>query len=123
MKSEKIGNILDRPYGYEIAKLLNDSEKSFSEIKSGVNADWDAEIQRILTDGENKGIIEVPPTRGGKKYTLNTELFTENQLEEIESKADQRGNNTPSHVDTEGSKSMWEIDDDDDDDPDYRTPM
>lgn len=129
MKSEKMGNILNRPYGYEIAKELIDSEKSFSEIKSGVNANYDAEIDRILTDAKDMGIIKIPPTKGGKKYILNTEQLTESQIEDIEWKADARMDNTPPHMNAEGSRSKWVPKDDDpgkrrsdnngDDDPVY----
>lgn len=119
MKFEKISNVLDQPYGHEIAKELIDAEMSFSEIKSSVDADWDEEIYRILTDGKDIGVIEVPPTKGTKKYTLNQELLAESQLKEIKRRAYHRENNTPNHMDAEDSKSEWS----DNDDLNLGTPM
>jgi 2-phospho-L-lactate guanylyltransferase (CobY/MobA/RfbA family) len=84
---------LNRPLGYEIARLLIDAELSFSEIKEAllytdIN---DNEINRILdrqVDGED--VFLIPKTRGGTKYTLNREMFSEDDVAKIHNRAQAR---------------------------------
>jgi hypothetical protein len=110
MKSEKIRTLLERPSGYEVAEELIDSKKSFTELKSNLDTNSDYEIYRIIEKGEDIGIIEIPLTRGGKKYTLNTELLTEDQLKEIQLSAYHRENDTEKHQDISNTKSMFKRD-------------
>jgi len=84
---------LNRPLGYEIARLLIGAELSFSEIKqtllyTDVN---DNEINRILTGKVNgEDVFIIPMTRGGTKYTLNREMFSEDDIAKIHNRAQAR---------------------------------
>lgn len=86
---------LNRPLGYEIASLLIGSAQSFSEIKRHLPYDdvRDSEVNRIL-NGQASGpeIFIVPKTRGGVKHTLNTQLFSDEELELIRNRAEARIN-------------------------------
>jgi hypothetical protein len=84
---------LNRPLGYEIASLLINSALSFSEIKRRLPYEnvRDSEVNRILS-GQAPGpeIFTVPKTRGGVKHTLNTQLFSDEELERIRNRAQAR---------------------------------
>lgn len=121
---------LNRPLGHEIAKILMDEPQSYTSIKnklpySGVS---DREISRIL-DLSNKEcnvkFFQRVKSYGGPKYTLNTDLFTDEELEEIDDKAKARvKDNTDltdadfdsppasTHCDNSNMPSRWKGDDD-----------
>lgn len=81
---------LNRPLGYEIASLLIDSTLSFSKIKDKLPRENvnDNAVRRILEDYDgDPEIFTVPKTRGGKKHTLNTQSFSEQELRTIRERA------------------------------------
>lgn len=81
---------LNRPLGYEVARLLIDSKLSFSDIKRDLPYDDvnDNELNRVLSgEGTEVEIFTIPKTRGGVKYTLNLQLFSKEELEMIRTRA------------------------------------
>jgi len=99
---------LNRPLGYEIARLLIGKALSFSEIKRRLpyNDVADSEVNRIL-NGEASGleIFTNPKTRGGVKHTLNTQLFSDEELDIIRHRAQARiTDNQPETDQSESSR-------------------
>lgn len=101
-------NHLNRPLGYEIASLLIDSALSFSEIKRRLPYEdvRDSEVDRIINrQAAGPEIFTVPKTRGGVKHTLNTQLFSDEELERIRIRAEARINdNRPKKEQSEPSR-------------------
>jgi len=86
---------LNRPKGYEIARVLIHHKKSHRSIKRDLPyVDvHDEEINRIL-DPQNKecdvDVFQRARTYGETKWTLNNDLFSEEELEVIKDRAKAR---------------------------------
>jgi|GEM_PF-2742225 len=83
---------LERTFGYEIAAILTDTELRRDELKEEIpyKDPHDERIERILIPGIEEGIFERALTRKYRKYTLNSDRFSEEELDEIERRAKAR---------------------------------
>ena len=91
MVSDEVIAHLNRPLGYEVAKLLIHQDYPRHSIKRELPYNvHDEELNRIL-DLRNEecdiNVFERVPTLGGPKWTLNDDLFSDEELESIEDKA------------------------------------
>lgn len=96
MTTDKIEH-LNRPHGYEIASLLINSKLSFSEIKRKLPYDDvnDNEVNRILTGYETDSeLFTLSKVKGDEKHTLNSQVFSDEELETIQDRAEARINDT-----------------------------
>jgi len=89
MASEEVWNLIHRKLGYEIASILKDRTLSQAELKQIIPYQdiHYQQIDRILTDRSDLDVFQIPPTKRGTKYTLNTQLFSEQELKRIEHRA------------------------------------
>jgi hypothetical protein len=101
MLSDDVRDLLNKPLGYEIVAELVNSKMGFNELKSSLPYDHvhDESLDRALDDLQEGSIIIIPPTRGGKKYALNGDLFTSDELQSIKWRARERSNDTSNHMD------------------------
>lgn len=89
MLSNDVADHLAQTFGYEIATVLIDAELRWSELRTAIPyaTPHDERIRRILIPGLEKGIFERPLTKSGTKYTLDSDQFSAEELEEIEKRA------------------------------------
>ncbi|QLH83849.1 hypothetical protein [Halosimplex pelagicum] len=92
MLSNVVEDHLARTFGYEIAAILTDTELRRDELKEAIpyKDPHDERIERILIPGIEEGIFERALTRKYRKYTLNSDRFSEEDLDEIERRAKAR---------------------------------
>lgn len=85
---------LNRPSGYEIAKLLIHHNRAPHAIKKELPYEiCDQELYRILDPKNEECDVDVfhkALSFGGTKWTLNDDLFSEEEIESIKDKANSR---------------------------------
>lgn len=94
MLSDEVIAHLNRPLGYEVAKLLIHQDSPRHSIKRELPYNvHDEELNRILDLGNEEcdmNVFERVPTLGGPKWTLNDDLFSDEELELIKDRATAR---------------------------------
>jgi hypothetical protein len=100
---------LNRPLGYEIATLLIESALSFEQIKRALPYEnpKDGAVNRILNEQPSgHDLFTNPKTRDGRKHTLNTEVFSDEELAHIRDRSAARISDTqPTEETAEHSQS------------------
>jgi hypothetical protein len=103
MASEKVWGHLNRPLGYEIAAILTERSLTRTQLKEELpySNPHNQQIRRILLEGPGEKIFKIPLSRKGTKFTLNTQLFSEDEIDRIKKRAIARIEDSGDTVTTE----------------------